>query len=228
MKKILDKWYIGFVILPILINLLTVKLDFPTLLKNWNFTIIGTLLIISLVSIYELAKLKKENKNLKLVPIRDSFIPIDEFNKLKKENDLLKFIPKESDKKIVTDLLETLDIIIFQDKICEQSSWYGYEKEAMHRTFEFCEKARLIKYKTADEKLNELIQSLRINLDEFHKQSSTILYSDDDITYSPDKNNPVEIERAKKIYPEIDKKSKKAFIILTELLDYLKQRNYLE
>ncbi|MGB1231237.1 MAG: hypothetical protein ACPG5M_03245 [Winogradskyella sp.] len=202
MKKISDKWYIGLIILPILINLITVKLDFPTLLKNWNFTIIGTLLIINFIVIYELNKLKKECKRLNT-------------------------IPKESDKLIIKDLLDTLDITLFQDKIYEQSSWYGYEKNALQRTFDFCNKTRLIKYRTANKDLNNYIQSLRISLEEFHDQASTILYSDNHM-YSPYKVCEVEVKKVREVYPEIDKKSAKSFEILTELLEYLKERNYLD
>ncbi len=199
MKKIFEKWYVGIVLLPIIINLVTAKLDLPILLQNWNFTIIGTLIITNFIAIYEYRILWKDNKNLNL-------------------------IPKESDKEIIKNLLDTLDIISFQNKISEQGSWYGYNQKAMQRTFDFCEKARLIKYKTADKKLNNYIQKLRLSLDEFHDKASRILYSDNDISYTPDKRNEVEIEKTKKAYPDVDKKSGESFKILTELLEYLKER----
>ncbi|SIR26771.1 hypothetical protein [Maribacter ulvicola] len=203
MKKVLDRWYIGLILLPIIMNLTTAKLDLPILLKNWNFTIIGTLIITNFIAIYEFIILKKENKRLNS-------------------------IPKESDKKIIKNLLKTLDVISFQDKISEQSSWYGYEKTAMQNTFDFCEKARLINYKTADEKLNNYIQELRLSLDEFHEKASRILYSDNNTSYTPDKRNEVEVKKTKEAYPEVDKKSIESFKILSELLKYLKENNYLE
>jgi len=203
MTKITQKWYIGLIILPIIINLLTSLFDFPVLLRNWNFTVIGTLIIIVAILIYEYHLLKNENK-------------------------LLRITPKESDKKIIRKLLDILDINMFQDKICEQSCWYGYEKEAIHKTIKFCEKTQLIKYKTSDEKLNILIQDLRNAIKEFEEQATKILYSDNDSSYSPDKKTEFNVNRTKEIYPIVDEKSGIAFKKLEVLLSYLKQRNYFE
>lgn len=202
MKKITEKWYAGLILLPIITNLLTGYFDLPTLLKNWNFTIIGTLTIIIFIVAHEYYLLQTENKTLRS-------------------------IPKNSDKKIVRKLLNILDVNTFQDKICEQSCWYGYEKQAIFKTIKFCEKATLIKYKTVDEKANQLIQELRQCIKEFEQQCTKILYSDGDF-YSPDKNTDFNVQRTKEIYPIADQKSAVALEKLKELLAYLKERDYME
>jgi hypothetical protein len=203
MEKIFGKWYFGLVIIPIIINLLTGYFSLPDLLNNWSFTIIITLIITCFILVFEIYELKKENTSLKLKP-------------------------KKSDKKIVKELLETLDIISFQDKICEQSCWYGYEKSAIHSANDFCIKVSLLKYQTSDEKLNTMLLELKQNIDLFNSLASPILFSDDQYYYSPDKNTDYNIQRTKEIYPLVDEKSKEALKKLNELLMFLKKRNYLE
>jgi len=203
MKRFLEKWYMGLIILPILVNILTASLNLQTLLNNWNYTIIGTLIISNLITIYEYKRIKNENIKIKITP-------------------------KKNDKRIINELLNILDPDTFQDKIAEQSCWYGYEKKAMKKVFGFCEKSRLITYKTNDSRLNKLIQSLRENLENFTEQSSKILYSDNDYSYTIDKTREHEVKRAKEVYPKIDEKTKESLRILEILLDYAKQKDYLE
>jgi len=203
MKRILEKWYIGLIILPILINLITEYFDSPTLLQNWSFTIIGTFAIIISILSYELIKANQE------------------ISKLKE-------LPKNSDKKIIKELLNTLDINEFQNEIVEQSCWYGYKRSSINKLYEYCRKAELLQYKTADSTLNKYIKNLAISIHNFNDLASTILYGDNELTYDPDKKNPVEYEKAKKTYPKVDELSKKSFGILTEMMEYLKTKNYLE
>jgi hypothetical protein len=203
MKKIADKWYIGLIIIPTTINLLTELLDFPTLLKSWNLTIIGTLLIANLIFIYELHSLQREYKKLKVVP-------------------------KESDKKVIYKLLAILNVDDFQHKICEQHCWYGYEKDAFYKMLEFCERCKSLKFKTADNKLNTLIHSLRSSIEDFEEMASKLLFSDGDNYLSPDKNTDFNVERNKELCPIADEKSSICLQKLSELLDYLKTNNYFE
>ncbi|WP_111309769.1 hypothetical protein [Confluentibacter sediminis] len=203
MKRIFEKWYIGLIVLPILINLITEYFNLSKLLQNWNFTIIGTLVIIIIILLYEL-------------------------NKAKKEVSSLKELPKKSDKEIIKELLKTLDINEFQSEIVEQSCWYGYRRSSINKLYEFCRKAELLKYKTADSTLNKHIGNLAISIHNFNDLASTILYGDNELTYDPDKKNPVEYEKAKRIYPKVDELSEKAFGVLTEMMKYLKTKNYLE
>lgn len=153
---------------------------------------------------------------------------IYEIYELKKENTFLKFKPKKSDKKIVKELLDTLDINSFQEKICEQSCWYGYEKVAIHSANNFCEKVNLLKFKTSDENLNLLLFDLKQNIDKINSLATPILFSDNENYYSPDKNSDFNIQKTKEIYPSVDEKSSEALNKLNELLTYLKKRSYLE
>jgi len=203
MKRILEKWYIGLIILPILINIITEYFDSPTLLQNWNYTIIVTLMIVILILSYELI-----NSNKVISKLKES--------------------PKESDKIIIKELLNTLDVNEFQIEIVQQSCWYGYKRSSIKKLYEFCRKAELLQYKTADLTLNNYIDKLAKSFHDFNDLASTILYGDNELTYERDKKNPIEYERAKKTYPKVDELSKESFGILTEMMKYLKSKNYLE
>ena len=189
--------------MPILINLITEYFDSPTLLQNWDFTLIGTLTIIIIILSYELIKASKEILKLKE-------------------------LPKKSDKKIIKELLNTLDINEFQSEIVEQSCWYGYKRSSINKLYEFCRKTELLHYKTTDSTLNKYIGNLATSIHNFNDLASTILYGDNELTYDRDKKNPLEYEKAKKTYPKVDELSQKAFGILTEMMEYLKNKNYLE
>ncbi len=203
MKKIVEKWYFGLIIIPILINLFKSVLNLPDLLKNWNYTLIVTLIIICTILIYEILELKKQNNSLN-------------------------FIPKNSDKKILNELIETLNIDEFQEKICEQSCWYGYEKKALNNLMAYCEKVRFLKYKTTDKKLNQILLELSVKIEDFHSLASTILYSNDEFYFSPDKSTELNYKKTEKVSPLVDEKSGKSFRKLEELLYYVKSKNYFE
>ncbi|QYJ67679.1 hypothetical protein [Flavobacterium litorale] len=133
MDRILNKWYFGLIIMPILVNLLTNSIGLPELFNNWIYTTIAILIISTSILMIELYQLNQKYK-------------------------VLKFTPKESDKKIVVELLETLDVDLFHEKIEEQDSWYGYNQEAIEKAIDFAKKAGLISYRTSDAKANKLTQ----------------------------------------------------------------------
>ena len=194
----LNKWYFGLIILPVLENYLTEVVQLPDLFKNWTYTILGILTILIFILVYEIYGLRKENIELKSKP-------------------------KESDKRIVKTLIDTLDINSFHEKIKEQDSYCGYEKEAISKTIAFSAKAGLISYRTADKKVNELIKKLRVSINDFNGYSSLHLYPNAHF-YSPAKGTQ-EAESARAI---MNKKADVAFEKLTELMTYLKTKNYLE
>lgn len=203
MKKILDKWYFSLIIIPILINISTGIFDYPTLLENWNYTVIGTLIIAIIILVFELISATKELKRIKRTP-------------------------KESDKKIIKDLIETLDVTRFQNDIVSQSCWYGFSRKSIKNVHDFIEKSELLIYKTNDSVLNEYINRIKLTLIDFSDLASSVLYADNDKFYTPDKNHPVEREKLEEISPKVDKLSDKAFQVLEETLGYLKRNNYLE
>ena len=194
----LNKWYFGLIILPVLVNYLTEVVQLPDLFKNWTYTILGILTILIFILVYEIYGLRKENIELKSKP-------------------------KESDKRIVKTLIDILDINNFHDKIKKQDSYYGYEKEAIFKTIVFAEKAGLISYRTADKKVNELIKKLRESINDFNTYCSLHLYPNEHF-YLPAKGTQ-EAESAREI---MNKKADVAFEKLTELRTYLKTKNYLE
>jgi len=202
MDKLISKWYFGLIIIPIFINYLTNYIQLPYLLNNWVFTIIGVFIIIILILFYELIKLKKENKQTQ-------------------------FKPKDIDIKIITELIDTLDINCFHDKIKNQNSWYGYEREAIIKMINFAEKANLICYRAADKKLNKYIEELRNSIDDFNNYSKNQLYPDGNF-YSPAKDTEFNIKKAKIASPIMNKKSDVVFNKLVDMMTYLKVRNYLQ
>ena len=106
MGKLLNKWYFGLIVIPILINLLTNSIGLPDLFKDWSMTIIATLSFVIIILSTELILLSKKIRGIT-------------------------FKPKKSDKKIIKKLLTTLDVNAFHEDIKDQDSWYGYKQEAI-------------------------------------------------------------------------------------------------
>lgn len=201
MNKVLNKWYFGLVIIPVLVNYLTEVIRLPTLFKNWNYTIIGILAIAVLILSFEVIRMNKV---------------IHQF----------KSTPKKSDKKIVKELIEILDVDSFHDKIKEQNTWYGYEKEAIRKTFKFSEKAGLIGYRTTDKKLNKIIQDLKEAIDDFNHFCGSNVYPNGSF-YALAKDTDFNVEKAEKATPIMNEKADFAFSKLSVLMDYLRSRNFL-
>jgi hypothetical protein len=203
MAKIFNKWYFGLIAIPIFINLLTNSIGLPDLFNEWTTTVIATLSFLAIILSTELIFLSKK--------IRE-----------------IEFIPKESDKRIIKKLLITLDVDAFHEDIKDQDSWYGYKKEAIRKIIDFAQDAGLISNKTSDIKLNNLLLDLKNAIDDFDSYCSTQLYGNGDDWYSPAKDIDFNVEKAKIAQPIMNAKSETAFMKLTLLLDYLKQKNYLE
>ncbi len=203
MDKLLNKWYFGLIAIPILINLLTNSIGLPELFKEWTTTVIATLSFLTIVLSTELHLLSRKIRKFE-------------------------FKPKESDKKIIKNLLTILDINTFHEDIKDQDSWYGYKRAAIGKTIDFAEDAGLIGNKTSDKKLNSLLLDLKNTIDDFNSYSSTQLYGNGNDWYSPAKDTDFNIVKAEKARPIMNGKAYVAFNKLTLLLDYLKHRNYLE
>jgi hypothetical protein len=202
MNKIINRWYFGLIIIPVFINLLTNTIGLPDLFKNWTYTLLLTMFIIILVFISEFLKLNKR------------FIQ-------------LKTKPKESDKNIIMKLLETLDIKNFHEEIAMQDSWNGYDQKAIRNVCSFIYDANLLINKTADKKLNILIEDFRKSLEEFNHLSGISLYPKGTY-YAPAKESEYNKAYSEKVCPKMNKMTDISFEKLTTLMGYLKDRNYLE
>jgi len=203
MNKLLNKWYFGLIAIPILINLLTNSIGLSDLFREWTTTVIATLAFLSIVLSTELIMLSRKISKIE-------------------------FKPKESDKKIIRDLMATLDINTFHEEIKDQDSWYGYKEEAIGKTIDFANDAGLIGNKTSDKKLNDVLLDLKNAIEDFNSYSSTQLYGNGANWYKPAKDTDFNIEKAERARPIMNEKANTAFNKLTLLLDYLKKRNYLE
>lgn len=202
MKKILDKWYLSVFIIPIILTYLTNYFELPIIFVNWEYSIIASLIILIGILLYEL-------------------------NTFKRELERLREKPKKSDKKIVRELLETLNIDKFHEDIVRQDAWYGYHREDIHRIIEFQEKAKLIGYKTSSEMLNKLINNFLSKLDDFTDYSSKRVYGSGDWLI-PFKDNP-DVHHREKIKNETEKMNeltKNCFIELDKLMEFLKNKEY--
>ena len=202
MDKLLNKWYFGIVVIPILINLLTSKIGLPDLFREWDLTLISSLTFLTVILSTEYYILWKKHEEV-----------------LSK--------PKTSDKRIIRRLLNSLDVDMFQIEIKEQDSWDGYSKEAVRKTIAFSEEAGLISNQTSDKKLNSLVFNLKEAIDNFNRYSSTKLYSDHEHFYTPAKENERLRKEALEVCPIMNKKAKYAFEQLELLQDYLNKKNYL-
>ena len=202
MRKILDKWYLSMFILPITLTYLTSYIQLPIIFKNWKHSIIASLIILVGILLYEISTLHKDLK-------------------------LLNDNPKKADKKIICELLETLDIDKFHEDIVRQDAWYGYHREDIHRVIEFKTKATLIGYKTSNEKVNNLITNFLSKLDDFTNYTSKRVYGRGEWLI-PFKDNP-EIHPYEKIKKETEKMNeltKECFIELENLMFFLRKKEY--
>ncbi|WP_159258785.1 hypothetical protein [Tenacibaculum maritimum] len=202
MTKIIERWYFSLILIPIIINLITANLSSSDFLNNWKLTLIGVLIILCLILLYELSNYKKTIK-------------------------LLKSKPKERDKRIVKELIETLDIIDFEKSIYEQNSWYGYPQKPIRKTIAFTEKAQSINYKTSDNKLNKLIIVLSDSIYDFNEYAGIKLYSEGEF-YKPAKENEHNLKITEEATPIMNSMTTKSFENLQNLLKYLRERDYLE
>ncbi|WP_073481507.1 MULTISPECIES: hypothetical protein [unclassified Flavobacterium] len=200
MKKIFEKWYLSIFIIPIILTYLTSYFSLPDIFKNWQYSIIVSLLLLISILLYELRSLKKE---------------------------LNVFVPKKSDKKIIQKLLKELDLDSFHDDIYEQNSWYGFKKEAISKSISFIYKARLIKNKVTDKKLQILINNFTDKLNEFHEYSSVNLYGRDNYLV-PNKDNLNENRNlVQQETKEMNRLAKESFVKLETLVEYAKNNEYL-
>ncbi len=201
MKKIMEKWYLGMFIIPIILTYLTNYITLPEILNNWKNSIIFSLVILIIILIYELFNRSTEISTLKEKPI-------------------------ESDKKTISKLIEILDLDAFHEDLYEQNAWYGYSQSVIRKTNNFVNDVRLIKNKISNPKLNELLNDFTNELEKFHKYSSLRLYESNDY-YKPNKDT----EKAKKIAEvetnKMNEMTKECFNKLEKLMSYLKRKNYL-
>lgn len=202
MRRILDKWYLGMFIIPIILTYLTSYIKLPVIFSNWEYSIIASLVILTGILIYEIKTLQIELS-------------------------ILREKPKKTDKKIVGELLEILNINKFQEEIVHQDAWNGYHREDIDRIIEFQEKAKLIGYKTSNEKLNSLINRFLFRLEEFTDYSSKRV-SGKGNWLVPFKNYP-KIHSHEKIKKETEKMNEmthECFAELEVLMEYLKEKEY--
>src|SRR5260221_3990086 len=185
MQKLLDKWYFGLIILPIITNYFTDYVKLPYLFKNWNYTFIFSLSILVIALLYDNVILKRN---------------------LKKIN----YIPNDRDKKIINKLLELLDVPSYQKDIYEQDSWNGYKKKALDNIYDFIEEAELINNKISDKVLNKLVEDLVGVLKKFSVYSGNNLYSDSKHYYIPDKNSEMNIKKLEKAQPVMNQMTTEA------------------
>ncbi|MDC6387686.1 hypothetical protein PP182_03270 [Maribacter sp. PR1] len=108
MRKILDKWYLSVFIIPIILTYLTNYFELPIIFQNWKNSIITSLVILLGILVYEIITLTKRVKELEEKP-------------------------KKSDKKIIKELLNTLNIDKFHEDIVRQDAWNGYQREDIYR-----------------------------------------------------------------------------------------------
>lgn len=203
MRKILEKWYLSMFIIPIIVTYLTNYIKLPIIFANWEYSIITSMTILIGILLYELNTLS---------------------NILKIEREK----PKKADKKIVRELLETLNIDKFHEEIVRQDAWNGYYRDDIHRIIEFQEKAKLIGFKTSSEKVNNLINQFVDKLDDFTQYSSVRVSGQGDWLI-PFKDNPDTHpnEKITKETEEMNSLTKKCFVELENLMKYLRDKEYI-
>lgn len=203
MKEIINRWYFGLVLIPILVNLLSGTFALPDLLGNWAITVIGILLIIIILGVIEYAALYKKFK-AKI------------------------HVPKERDKRIVKELLGILDLPNFKDDVFLQDSWYGYKKVTIRSLIDFQEAADQISGRTSDTELNRLFSDFKISIKEFTSFSSNHLYPNGEIFYAPAKDTDEMKSKVKEVTPIMNGMTDKIYNKLEVLMEYIIYREYID
>lgn len=204
MKKILERWYVSLVLLPLVINYFTDFFKIPNVFSRTDLWLLFLFIVV--------------------------FIGCMEYYKLFSELKRLKYVPKGSDKKIIKELLEKLDVKLFEEEISEKNSWYGYDRDAFFKTLDFKRDSKLISNKTSDKYLNQLINELCDALGIFHEYCSDKLFGSkmgrNELEFA--KEHTERYEAAKTQSVEMNKLTSIAHARLENLLDYLRAFNYLE
>jgi len=203
MKLLLKKWYITAFVLPLILTYLTSYIQLPDIISNWEYSIILSLLILTTILVYEIILLNKKITGLEAKPTAN-------------------------DRSIIKNLLQTLNLKMFQEDIVLQDSWNGYKSEAIHNLIEFKHNSILLENQTSVEELNFLIADFLKELNIFIKHSSNHLYGKG-YWLVPFKDNP-EVNSREKVKKETETMnfmSKKAFEKLEKLMIYLRTNDYL-
>lgn len=197
MTKIINKWYISLVIAPIITTYLTNFFILPKLFSDWKLAIIFSLTILTITLLIEL-KLLSESNN----------------------------IPNENDKRIIKRLLKKLDIKSFQEEICVNDSWNGYKQDSIHKIINYQHAVKLIKNKTVDKKLQQMIDIFNYKLDLFTDFTAQNVYGGNSGFLIPFKNYE-DRNSVKKDSEKMNILAKNAFAELENLVEYLKSKKYI-
>jgi len=203
MNILLKKWYTTAFVFPLILTYLTSYIQLPDIVSNWEYSIILSLLILVIILVYEIVLLNKRIAGLELTPTAN-------------------------DRNIIKNLLQTLNLKMFQEDIVSQDSWNGYKSEAIHNLIEFKHESALLENQTSVEELNILIADFLKELNIFIKYSSNHVYGKGNWLV-PFKDNP-EInprEKVKEDTKTMNLMSKRAFEKLEKLMIYLRSNDYL-
>lgn len=198
MKKILQKWYFGLVLLPLIVNYLTQIFDSEFLTADLKNTVIFTLIITCFLLIVELKATIELSK-----------------------------LPKDIDKEKIKLLLSKLDINSFQMDIYQANSMDGYLQNAIIKVIDFLENATLLQFITSDKKLNFLIQDFTQQLNVFSNYSAQHLMGNDPYFVPINKWKPDFEEELEEETKKMNDLAKRSFLKLEKLMHYLRERNYL-
>lgn len=202
MDKILERWYFSLILVPIAINIITANTALSDFYAKWEITIIGILGITCIILCLELLKSRSQMRSLKAAP-------------------------NPRDKRIVQELIQTIDVATFEKFIYEQDSWYGYSQSAIKKTTDFTDKALSEEYKTSNEKINELVEQLANTIYDFNSYAGTKLYSEGN-RYKPAKENEYNLKITEEATPIMNKQTTRAYNELKELLKYARKNRYLD
>ncbi|HEU4791662.1 MAG TPA: hypothetical protein VFS71_18385 [Flavobacterium sp.] len=197
MTKIINKWYLSLVIAPIITTYLTNFFTLPKLFSDWKLAIIFSLTIFAISLLIEL-KLLSESHNS----------------------------PNENDKRIIKRLFKKLDVKSFQQEICMNDSWNGYKQDSIHSIIKYQHAVRLIKNKTVDKKVQQMIDVFNYKLDLFTDFTAKNVYGDNSGFLIPFKNSE-DRNSVKKDAEKMNILAKNAFEELESLVEYLKFKKYI-
>ncbi|WP_336827988.1 hypothetical protein [Sphingobacterium multivorum] len=141
MSRVFEKWYVSLIIIPILLTYLTNYFTIPLLTSDWKIAIIFSLSITVIILLLEIKTIYKKQQYVSHIITVDT--------------------------ETITRLLNTLDVEMFQQDVCEQDSWNGYKQEAIHNIIDYQYATRLVKNRILNPKIHLLFSNFNDKLNKF-------------------------------------------------------------
>jgi hypothetical protein len=132
------------------------------------------------------------------------------------------------DKRIINELLTTLNVDLFEEAILNQNAWNGYRQDAIGNLIDFKCDSQKISNQVLDKELNTLLKTFTHSLIEFNNHSSKYLFGDHSGNYYKlHRTRESDRERCEKEAKIINQFVPKMDVEFKKMMTYLNKKKYL-